>query len=220
MKRILVLVLFFTSCSVPSVQNDVNLAVLQNQNSTPSQSNGNSIIVQEHANFRVILPKSSWEKLFFESINERIRSSQLSNLRLNDLPNDDLELRVWRGFGKFPLKGFVLKRTAGEWTAFDISGKSPKNLIDKTDASTFDWEESWRKLTNAGILTLPDAAEIKCSGNALDGTSYVVEYNFENSYRTYMYDNPDYAKCGQAKQMLTINKIIDDEFYKSEIKNN
>jgi hypothetical protein len=221
MKRILVLVLFFTSCSAPSVQNNVtSIAVLQDKNSNPSQNNGNSVVVQQHENFRVILPKSSWEQLFFESINERIRRSQLSNLRLKALPDNDLELRVWRGFGKSPLKGFVLKRTSGEWTAFDISWEAPRNLNDRTDVSTNDREEVWKKLTDAGILTLPDADEIKCSGNAFDGTSYVVEYNLGNSYRTYMYDNPDYAKCDEAKQMLTINKIIDEEFYKSEIKNN
>jgi hypothetical protein len=220
MKRILVLALFFTSCSAPSVQNNVTSSVLQNQNSNTAPSNGNTIVVQQNENFRVILPKSAWEKLFFEGINERIHGSKLSNLRVKALPKDDLEIRVWRGFGKSPLKGFVLKRTAGEWTAFDISWEAPRNLINKTYASKFDWEEAWKKLTDAGVLTLPDAEEIKCSGNAVDGTSYVVEYNFENSYRTYMYDNPDYAKCAEAKQMLEINKIIDKEFYKSETKNN
>lgn len=62
-------------------------------------------------------------------------------------------------------------------------------------------------------MTLPDAEEINCSGGATDGTSFVVEYKLKTAYRTYMYDNPDVAKCNEAKRMLEINKIIDEEFY-------
>ena len=46
----------------------------------------------------------------------------------------------------------------------------------------------------------------------LDGMSYVVEYNRDGSYRTYMYDNPDNAKCDEAKRMIKIGNMIAEEF--------
>lgn len=42
--------------------------------------------------------------------------------------------------------------------------------------------------------------------------SYVVEYNSDGVYQTYMYDNPDNAKCGEAKRMIEIGSIIAGEF--------
>ena len=44
-----------------------------------------------------------------------------------------------------------------------------------------------------------------------DGMSYVVEYNSDGIYRTYMYDNPVYAKCGEAKRMIEIGNIIAED---------
>lgn len=42
--------------------------------------------------------------------------------------------------------------------------------------------------------------------------SYVVEINHEFTYRTYMYDNPSYAKCEQAKKMIRTGNFIAEEF--------
>jgi hypothetical protein len=65
---------------------------------------------------------------------------------------------------------------------------------------------------SAGILILPDAAEIQCRAGILDGMGYVVELCKDRTYRTYMYDNPQYANCDDAKQMIKIAGIIQDEF--------
>ena len=45
-----------------------------------------------------------------------------------------------------------------------------------------------------------------------DGMSYVVEVNTQAMYRTYLYDNPSYAKCAEAKEMIRIGNIIAEEF--------
>ena len=42
--------------------------------------------------------------------------------------------------------------------------------------------------------------------------SYVVEINTQATYRTYLYDNPSYAKCAEAKRMIKIGNIIAEEF--------
>ena len=121
----------------------------------------------------------------------------------------------------------MLKRTSGEWSAVDLDWEVSENRKGKRDVKQVDkkldspksgWDAAWQRLVDARILTLPDAEEINCSAGATDGMSYVVEYNLKNTYRTYMYDNPDYAKCDEAKRMLEINKIIAEEFYKREVK--
>lgn len=228
MKRFIILTLLLTSCSASALQENSSFVVAQNNgNSNAVQNKTNSVVAQESDKFRAIIPKATWEKIFFESINERISSSKLSNLRFKALPKDDLEIRLWSGFGLSLLQGFVLKRSAGEWSAVDLDwvvsenrkGKRDvKQLDKKLDAPKSGWDAAWQRLVDAGILTLPDAKEINCSGGATDGMSYVVEYNLKNTYRTYLYDNPDYAKCDEAKRMLQINKIIAEEFYKREVK--
>ena len=182
----------------------------------------NSVAVQKNEEFRAFVPKAFWEKLYFESINERARSSKLSNLRSKGLLKDDFEIRLWNGFGLTLLQGFILKRTAGEWLAVDLDwevsenkpGKRiPKQIDRKLEAPKSGWTTAWQKLIDAEILTLPDAKEINCEGGATDGISFVVEYNSQNTYRTYMYDNPNVAKCEEAKRMIEIVKIIREEFY-------
>ena len=74
------------------------------------------------------------------------------------------------------------------------------------------WETTWQELLNSGILTLPDASSTQCNKVGLDGTGYVVEINENKTYRTYMYHDPELAKCDESGQMVTIGKIIADEF--------
>ena len=50
-----------------------------------------------------------------------------------------------------------------------------------------------------------------------DGMSYVVEFNSNGTYRTYLYDNPGYAKCDEAKQMIKIANIVSEEFDVAEM---
>jgi hypothetical protein len=227
MKRFIISMLLLTSCSVSAVQENANFVVPNNANSVVPQYKTESIAAQENHKFRAIVPKTFWAKIFFEPINERVKSSKLQGLRSKALPKDDLEIRVWRGFGLSLLEGFVLKRIAGEWSAMDLgwdvseNSKGKRNfkeLDKKLDAPKSGWDSAWQRLVDSGILTLPDAEGINCGGKTLDGMSYVVEYNMNNTYRTYLYDNPEYSKCSEAKQMIEINKIIAEEFYKREVK--
>ncbi|HKC64296.1 MAG TPA: hypothetical protein VKB86_11695 [Pyrinomonadaceae bacterium] len=189
-------------------------------NSPPKQNlsgkNDAAFINQEKQELRLEIPDDGWVSIFFESINKRANIAKLSSLR-TALPKDDLEVRVWGGFGLTPLEGFILKRTDGQWSAIHLKGISkklpPSEYQKNMEAPKSGWESCWQRLVDAGILTLPDASEVKkCEVLAFDGFSYVVEINMNNTYRTYMYDNPIYAKCDEAKQMLKIGKIIDEEF--------
>lgn len=162
------------------------------------------------------IPKDTWEPIFFEAINERARIANLKSLRAAALPDNDIEVRVWHGFGLTALEGFVLKRVTGEWSAVHLEGIHPglrrSEYEKKLQPPKSGWELCWRRLEEGGILTLPDASAVGCSTMVTDGMSYVVEFNDNGTYRTYMYDNPDYAKCNDAKRMIAIGNIISSEF--------
>jgi hypothetical protein len=162
------------------------------------------------------IPTDVWEPIFFESINERAGVARLANLRTISLPKDDLEVRIWVGFGLTALKGLILKRAKGQWSATHLEGihrRLPKGEYQKLlRTPESGWEAAWRRLVDAGILTLPDASAVGCNAGINDGMSYVVEVNKERAYRTYMYDNPTHAKCDEAEQMLKVGEIIAKEF--------
>lgn len=171
--------------------------------------------LQTPQSFKIILPKSDWEKIYFEAINERARIAELQSLRAA-LPKDDVELRLWHGFGLTALEGFVLRRRGGEWSAVHLDGiygGLPKREYQKQlSEPKSGWDAFWRRLVEMEIATLPDAEEIGCTAGVLDGMSYVVELNHDLTYRTYLYDNPKYTKCEQAKKMIHIGNFIATEF--------
>ena len=172
---------------------------------------------------QVIIPDAAWPAIFFEkkglaskSINEITSESNLSNLRGISLRGTDLEVRVWVGLGLNGTDGFVLRRSSDRWSALSLHGmaeRPPFPQIKKIlDVPKSGWETAWQRLVNEGILTLPDATSLQCDPGGLDGTTYIVEINMNGSYRTYMYHDPDYAKCDEAKRMTHIGRIIAEEF--------
>ncbi len=191
------------------------IALMASCSSLPSPQ-GNKATPVPTRQLQLNVPKDTWESIFFKAIDERAKLSNLKTLRSAALPGDDLEVRVWHGFGLKALEGFVLRRSAGRWSAIHLDGvtrkvastESQKNL----EAPKSGWDACWQRLQDAGILMLPDAAAIGCSTMIKDGMSYVVEYNHDGIYRTYMYDNPDYAKCDEAKRVINVGNIISEEF--------
>jgi len=176
----------------------------------------NSPAVERTKEFRLLIPKETWEPIYFNAVDERAGIAKLPSLRELRLPNDDLETRVWIGFGLTALRGFDLKRSAGQWTGIYLQGIRPKlsrSEYERTlESPKSGWQKFWQKLVDKGILTLPDARAIGCEGGALDGVSYVVETSMDNAYRTYMYDNPQFATCKEAKRIIEIVETLDDEF--------
>lgn len=157
------------------------------------------------------------ELIFFRSINQLTKEAKLPSLRTVMLPDDDFEVRVWSiGGENGELYGVILRRSAGQWSAIHIYGKGEDTHLQKYQetlaASKSGWETAWERLVNAGILRLPNASELQCNSPALDGAGYVVEINMKKNYRTYMYENPAFAGCNEAKQMIKIAEIVDEEF--------
>jgi hypothetical protein len=204
MKELALLIVLITSCS--------SLPLPQGKKTTPAP---------ERKELQLDIPKDGWEPIFFKSINARANISNLKTLRAGTLPENDLEVRIWHGFGLTALEGFVLKRAAGQWSAMHLEGIHPglpQSEYQKILAPLKSgWELSWQRLEEAGISMLPDASAIGCSAMMNDGMSYVVEVKRRGIYRTYLYDNPNYAKCDEAKRMIKIGNIVSEEFGVAEM---
>ncbi len=200
MRVILLCALFLGSCSSQVVE-------------SPQKKDSSA---EPRHDFRLIIPKETWEPIYFKGVDERATIAKLPSLRVAALPKDDLETRLWIGFGITALRGFVLKRSAGHWAGTYLQGihpRLPRSEYEITlQAPKSGWEGLWRKLSDKGMLSIPDARSIGCEGGVLDGVSYVVENSIDNTYRTYMYDNPQFAKCPEAKQIIEIAEVFDDEF--------
>lgn len=166
--------------------------------------------------------EARWEPIFFKAIRDRISEVGVPDLRTVQPPDDDFEIRVWVGLGIQGEDGIFLKHSSNQWSAVHVHamGERPPFVASLSDLNEprSGWHVAWQKLTEAGILTLPDALAINCNTHMFDGKSYVVEINKDKAYRTYLYDNPRHAKCGEAKQILTMGEIIADEFGLREFK--
>ena len=167
----------------------------------------------------LVAPKASWEPIFFSQINTVTRLSGQSELRKTVLKNGEHEARIWLGFGLAPLEGMTLRYVDGQWSAIYVEAD---NHYEPTKVTRRElkppqsgWDSLWKQLVATGILNLPDASTIGCGEGGPDGFSVVVETNFDNVYRTYMYWMPTLEQCVEAKQIvkitdLTLNKVAKD----------
>ena len=173
---------------------------------------------QKKRELRLVLPRhdifgSTNSDEFFSKVN-------LRNLRTVLLPDGDFEVRVWI----VSLNGkdcLILRYYSGQWSAIHLQGMAEAppfpNSLTPLSSPKSGWKKAWQRFIDAGILTLPDAAQVKCNPGVIDGISYVVESNINMTYRAYSYGNPWYEapwykRCNEAKQMILIGKIIREEF--------
>jgi hypothetical protein len=174
---------------------------------------------QSKRELHLVLPR--FDPLLSPDINERLANVNLPSLRTVLPPDGDFEIRVWIGFGVNGEDCFILRNFSGQWSAFLLKGMAeampfPNSLLPLSSPKS-GWDKAWQRLIDTGILTLPDAAQVKCNPRVLDGISYVVESNINMTYRTYSYfnpwyDKPWYKRCKEARQMISIGKIIREEF--------
>ncbi len=168
---------------------------------------------QESQRVKLELPGGRWEQIFFKLINRTTELGGIKELRNTSLKRDDIEVRVWRGFGLGDLEGVVFQRTSGHWLAFHIKADDytePQKVgVKKLNSPKSGWNSFWNSVEEKGILTLRDPSENNCEVGGLDGTGYVVEINQNKIYRTYMFSS---GKCDGVQQMEEIADIIGEEF--------
>ena len=173
---------------------------------------------QKKRELRLVIPR--FDMLRSPDINDRLAKVNLPSLRTVLLPDGDFEVRVWI----VSLNGkdcLILRYYSGQWSAIHLQGMAEAppfpNSLTPLSSPKSGWKKAWQRFIDAGILTLPDAAQVKCNPGVIDGISYVVESNINMTYRAYSYSNPWYEapwykRCNEAKQMILIGKIIREEF--------
>ena len=177
-----------------------------------------TLVYLRHKRQLYVLIPMKWERYGLQALDGRANAAELPKLRTVLLPAGDLEVRAWVGFGISGEDGLILRRVAGQWSALHLRGiyeRYPPERYQQTFSLAppkSGWERAWQRLVGAGILALPDESSLRCGGAILDGVSYVVEVNVDDTYRLYSYGNPQYAKCDEAKKMMGIGRIISEEF--------
>ena len=127
---------------------------------------------QESQRVKIELPDSRWEPLFFRLINRTTELGEFKELRKTKLNADDIEVRVWRGFGLGYLEGVILKRTNNQWKAFHVKADhyaEPEQAeVKELNPPKSGWHSFWKNLTEQGLLTLRDPSETNCEDSGID----------------------------------------------------
>jgi len=199
MKRIFLLFLLVTSCSNPVRQTS--------QRELQEQRNPVTVAVQKRELQLKPIAGDRSEPLFAEAIDHRAKAANLSPLRKKAINRDDLEFRVWVGFGKKPLEGFIIKRENMQWDgmfleSMNVTNKPP--YCRQLSPPKSGWERLYSEVIDNGLFVLPDSSQFPVP----DGTSYVVEIKKGGVYRTYSYLTPDSQRWQEAKKMLRIVSIL------------
>ena len=194
-------------------KNSVRLLVLILTFAVGLSAVGSWFYYQESQKIVIELPNAQWEPLYFKLINKTTKLAEFEELRKTNLEKNDIEIRVWRGFGLGSLEAVILKRTNAQWTAFHLKANhydEPEQVnLTKLDQPKSGWNSFWDNIVQKGILTLRDQSESGCDPETIDGTGYVVEINQNKVYRTYKIDE---RKCKGIQQMEEIAEIIGEEF--------
>jgi hypothetical protein len=182
---------------------------------TPQQLSA-APVVQNVQTVRLEIPDADWEPSFFQALEERIKQVNLPSLRTVLLPKHDLEVRFWYDARPDIINGFVIRRSGDQWLAVGIrqSGERQFSPVkqETLGAPKSGWDVAWKRFVDAGILTLPDGSKVNCPVEVFAGGAFVVETNVRGTYRTYRYSNPQFAKCDEAKRIVSIEEIFADEF--------
>ena len=199
------------------ISNILITACVSEKESAQRQPSATATASQDSQKPSLSIPDAEWEPPFFEFLETHTRGLNLPSLRTVVLPGkDDLEVRFWIDGLARNLNGVVIKRQAGQWSAIRVyeTGERQEKAVTQESLAepSSGWKGAWEKLVSAGILMLPDASKVNCNITAVDGVGFVVETNFNWSYRTYYYRNPQLASCDEAKRMMSIVQVMADEF--------
>jgi hypothetical protein len=159
---------------------------------------------------------ADWESTFFNALEERTKEVNLESLRHRKLHEKELEVRFWYDARPRVINGFVIRRLGDQWSGIgirQIESRWPSH-VSQSDLGEpkSGWDSLWKKLVDAGLLSIPDSDQTKCHTEVLDGVAFVIETNVSGAYRMFRYSNPQLAVCDEAKRVMSLENIIADEF--------
>lgn len=180
-----------------------------------SPKNPSSSATQDEEGFKKV-PVALWHLRLLKDIDKVTKKANLTSLRTKELPKSDFEVRIWFMPGPLGTDGLVLNRTQNIWVASYVHGLRAKHGSDEglknLPMPKSGWDTAWGRLVDAGLLTIVDASELNCDDAGKDTIVYFVETNVNGTYRPYSYSNLDAAKCEDAKKMIQVLKVLNEEF--------
>lgn len=164
------------------------------------------------------IPNANWEKIFFKEINNVTNLAELGKLREKRLPENDIEIRIWEGFGLEDLEGMIFTRKDNFWTAYYVKSNNHRYSTEAKVTRIYNspksgWKSFMNQLYEKELLTLPDSGETDCEVSMIDGRVYVVEIYKDKIYRTYKYVSVSEPKCEGGRKINEIAEIIAKEYY-------
>jgi len=132
-------------------------------------------------------PNGEWT---FDLTRSWARRSQLGDLQNRPMAPNDIELRVWSGYGEPPanspaFSGLILRREGGKWSAWraepTLAARPTDSLIVNKINTQADLAQVWQTAVAKGALKLPQRVPRKWG--MMDGGSYVVEVRTGSNYR-------------------------------------
>jgi hypothetical protein len=155
------------------------------------------------------IPGAHWVKLYFESIDRQAQGMELKQLRTLSLQADEIEVRVWEGFGIGPLTGYVMKRSKGKWSALASRQWYKRPLESLPVPRSTDWAATWARLEREGIRDIRDDSERPPPCRMVtDGVGYVVEIAQGEAYRTYLVSNPQSERSEDGDRFLRLWPVL------------
>ena len=132
------------------------------------------------------------------------RSAGLSDLSKGTKAANELEVRLWYGFGLTGVDGFVLRRMGDRWTGETVTPIGRTTCYERRPTRQADWGVIWQQVRGSGLAGLPPKPSRDPKRLVLDGYSYVLEWWEGGRYRTFVYDNPDVFKTDEDLRMILI----------------
>jgi hypothetical protein len=195
---------------------------IENISLQPLTPTGKESLIESHDvgnGLKLFVPKTSAETKYFPAISQFAKAAKLNDLRANPLPADESEVRIWTGFGKSPLKGYVIRRGKADFARFVQASSGPDNVTVSDLAPTDgDWFETWRKLTAEGLLSLPDFSQLPAGvdeSGLKNSETIVFESSADGIYRVYYYPAVNAQTWPEAKRAIQIVKSL-KTYYKPE----
>lgn len=118
------------------------------------------------------------------------------------LPEHDIEVRIWYGFGLASTQLLRLERKGGRWTATHYQSRYSNGTLPlPTVLPDAAWSMRWAVALENGLLTLPRFPEARGRRVIEDGTSYIVEILEGTKYYVAEVDNPEVI-CTEGDQVF------------------
>ena len=194
--------------------------VLQQLNPTGKES---LIAGQDIGNgLKLYVPKTAPETKYFPAISDLAKAAKLDDLRAKALPPDETEVRVWIGWGKAPLRGYVIRNGKTESARLVQAGfRANQVTVSELAPADGDWYQTWLRLTKEGLLTLPDSSQLPLGTDQMlvkDGETIVFESSNGRVYRVYYYPAANAQPWPEAKQATQIVELLKAVYNISESK--